>query len=231
MRKLFGRGKSERRWPALAIACLALFLALGGGVYAAAKIDGHRIRAASLPGNRLVPGSVPANRLREASIPASRLAPGSITGAQVNAATLGQVPSAAHAESADRAGEAVRAQRAESAAVADRVSGYRAGCMGETREFGGACWELRQSEQPRTALEAAAVCANRGGELPGALSLATFSKQPGIALDAGGEWSGDVADFSGPTAYGVITVTDDAELRPVFSTDTRKFRCVRPLLG
>ncbi len=61
--------------------------------------------------------------------------------------------------------------------------------------------------------------------------LATFSKQPGIALDAGGEWSGDVADFSGPTAYGVITVTDDAELRPVFSTDTRKFRCVRPLLG
>ena len=58
-----GRG-FRRRSPALAIACLALFAALGGSVYAATKIDGRSIRVKSLPGNRLAPGSLPGNRLK-----------------------------------------------------------------------------------------------------------------------------------------------------------------------
>ena len=51
--------------PALAVSVLALFVALGGTVYAAkkAKIDGKAVKAKSLPGNRIKLRSIPANRL------------------------------------------------------------------------------------------------------------------------------------------------------------------------
>ena len=53
------RWRPPRPSPALLVACLALFVALGGTVLAATKIDGRTIRVKSLPGNRLTPGSVP----------------------------------------------------------------------------------------------------------------------------------------------------------------------------
>ncbi|MDX6622597.1 MAG: hypothetical protein QOE75_529 [Solirubrobacterales bacterium] len=216
---------------ALAIACLALFVALGGGVYAATKIDGHSIRAASLPGNRLIPGSVPGNRLRTGTIPASKLAPGSVTGAQVDVATLGQVPSALHATSADGAREAARALSAESAANADRVNGFSAGCASGTRQFAGACWQLAHSEAALEAPAAAASCAAQGGELPAALALAAFSEQPGVVLAVGDEWSGDIPIISGTEIYGVATVSASSEVDSAPSTEKRKFRCVIPLLS
>ena len=233
MGNLSGGERPERRWAALAIACLALFAALGGGVYAATgkRTDGHSIRAASLPGNRLIPGSVPGNRLRAGTIPANRLAPGSVTGAQVDAATLGQVPSAFHADSADRAREANRALHAESAAEAERVNGHSAGCGPGTRQFAGACWQLAPSDAPLEAPAAAASCAIQGGELPAALALAAFSQQPGIALAVGDEWTGDLTNASGPDIYAVFTVSASAEVDSELSTANKKFRCVIPLVS
>ena len=50
-----------------AIAMLALFIALGGSVYAASnKIDGAQIKAKLFPGNRIQPGTVTASRSRRA---------------------------------------------------------------------------------------------------------------------------------------------------------------------
>ncbi|HVQ58264.1 MAG TPA: hypothetical protein VMS60_05075 [Solirubrobacterales bacterium] len=83
------------------VALVALFISLGGTVYAAAKINGKTIRKESIPANRLVPDSV--------------------GGAQVDESSLGAVPNAAQAEEAGRAEEAERAKhvsRAESAALA-----------------------------------------------------------------------------------------------------------------
>ncbi len=216
-----------------AIAALGLLLAIsfGGGVYAAGKIDGRTIRAASLPGNRLVPGSVPGNRLRAGSVTASQLAPGSVTGAQVATATLGRVPSATHAENADHAREATRSLRAESAANADRINGFSAGCAAGTRQFAGACWQLAHSEAALAAPAAAASCAAQGGELPAALALAAFSQQPGIALAVGDEWSSEIGTPSGPDLYNVATVSAEAEIDFELSTATRKFRCVIPLIS
>ena len=231
MGKLFGGGSGRRGSAALALACLALFVALGGGVYAATKIDGHTVRASSLPGNRLIPGSVPGNRLRTGSIPASKLAPGSVTGAQVDVATLGQVPSAVHATAADRAQEAARALRAEAAGNAERVNGFSAGCEEGTRQFAGACWQLEHSAAPLEAPDAAASCAQQGGELPAALALAAFAKQHDGVLAVGDEWSGDLSTFSGLDKYGVVTVSPESKLASVISTETRKFRCVIPLLS
>ncbi|HEY5943495.1 MAG TPA: hypothetical protein VIT89_11635 [Solirubrobacterales bacterium] len=67
------------------IACLALFIALGGSVYAANKISGKQIKKSSLPGNRIKPKTIPANRIK----------PNSLTGKQINEKTLTGVSAAA----------------------------------------------------------------------------------------------------------------------------------------
>lgn len=221
---------SRWRSPALPIACLALFAALGGTVYAATKIDGRTIKPKSIPGNRLKPGSVPANRLQAGTISGSVLAPGSVTGAQVDTATLGQVPSAVHADSADSARDAQTALNAVNAVTASKVNGYEAGCRPGTRAFAGACWQTSSSDTAREAPAAASACASLGGTLPEALQLVAFSQQPGITL-ASEEWSSDIPAISGAGTYAVTTVSTSGEVSYATATASKKFRCVIPLVG
>jgi len=70
------------------VACLALFVALGGSVYAAGKISGKQIKPSSLPGNRIKPKTVTANRIK----------PNSLGGKQINEQTLTGVSAAALAD-------------------------------------------------------------------------------------------------------------------------------------
>ncbi|HVY95861.1 MAG TPA: hypothetical protein VHA54_02765 [Solirubrobacterales bacterium] len=240
-----------RRPPAaLAIAAIALFTALGGTVYAAGKLDGRQVKPKSMPGNRLVPKSLPANRLKPGSITGDLLAPGSVSAAQlapgavspaqfapgsitgnlVDAATLGQVPSAVHADTADSARDAQTALNAVNALDAVRINGYSAGCGPGTRFFAGACWQTTPSEAAVPAPTAAASCATQGGELPGALELAAFSQQPGIVLAPGDEWSGDLTNVSGSNLYAVLTVTASGIVSSDGSTANKRYRCVIPLL-
>jgi hypothetical protein len=222
--------------PALAIAGLALFVALGGTVYAAkkARIDGKAVKVKSLPGNRLKVRSIPANRLRPGVLKGVGGAQsGPVTGAEIDELTLGQVPEAAHAISADTAQSAVDAQTAVNAVNAinaQTVNGHGAGCMPGTRSFAGACWQSSASEAALSAPAAATSCAVQGGALPEALQLAAFSQQPGVVLDSGGEWSGDIPVVSSPGLFGVVTVAPSGEVIQVASTNTRKFRCVIPLV-
>jgi hypothetical protein len=220
-----------RRSPALLISCLALFAALGGTVYAAARINGRTIKVKSLPGNRLMPGSVPGNRLKAGAISGASLAPGSVTGTQIDAATIGQVPSAVHADNADSARDAQTALNAVNAIDALKVNGHSAGCTSSTRFFAGACWQIAGSEAALPAPAAALSCATQGGELPDALALAAFSQQPGISLAAGDEWSGDISSYTGVNAYSVATVSATGEIGASVSTLTKKYRCVIPLVA
>jgi hypothetical protein len=221
----------RRQAPALAVAVLALLVALGGSVYAATKIDGHSVKAKSLPGNRLVPGSVPGNRLKQGTVAADRLEPGSVTGAQVDAATLGQVPRAAQAETADSARLADSARYATAAGDAASVNGHVVGCTAGTRAFAGACWQVNFSLATTTAPGAAAACADQGGELPGPLELLAFAQQPGIAIAAEGEWTGVVTDVSGENAYAVVTITSQVKVASALPAEAKRYRCVLPLLS
>lgn len=220
-----------RRSPALLVSCIALFVALGGTVYAATAIDGKTIKRKSLPGDRLMPGSVPGNRLKAGAIPGNRLEPGSITGNQIDAATIGQVPSAVHADNADSAHDAQTALNAVNAIDATRVNGHTAGCKVPNRFFAGACWQTAASEAAVTAPAAALSCAIQGGELPNALTLAAFSQQPGIGLAAGDEWTSDLTNVSGLDAYAVVTVSAAGKINFVVSTESKKYRCVIPLVN
>lgn len=223
-----------RHSPALATSLIALFVAMGGSVYAAkkAKINGNAIRAKSIPGNRLKPRSIAANRLKPGVLTGlgARVP---LTGADINELTLGQVPSATHADSADTAQSAVdalTALNAVNAVDAQTVNGYSAGCMPGTEPFAGACWEASASSAVN-APTAARKCAARGGTLPEALQLAAFAEEPGIDLDPGDEWSGDIPVFTGLDTYSVATVSDDSEINSSLSTNTRAYRCVMPLLA
>jgi len=225
-----GRG-IRRQGPALALACVALFAALGGSVYAAQKLDGKTIRVKSLPGNRLLPASVPGNRLKPGTLGGGMLAPGSITGAQIDVATLGQVPSAVHADSAESARDAQTALNAVNAIDAAKVNGHSAGCRPPARLFAGACWQTGSSEAAVTAPAAALACTTQGGELPDALSLVAFAQQPGIVLAPEDEWTGDIPSVSGAGLYGVATVSPSGVISSELSTATKRYRCVIPLVS
>lgn len=222
--------------PALVVAALALFVALGGTVYAAkkARIDGKAVKVKSLPGNRLKLRSIPANRLKPGVLQGALAAQsGPITGAEIDELTLGQVPEAAHAISADTAQSAVDAQTAVNAVNAinaQNVNGHGAGCLPGTQQFAGACWQSFSSETAVSAPAAANACAVQGGALPEALQLAAFSQQPGVVLDNGDEWTGDITNMTSEDIYAVVTVSAGANVDFTSHGNTRKYRCVIPLL-
>lgn len=215
--------------PALLIACLALFVALGGTVLAATKIDGRTIRVKSLPGNRLTVGSLPGNRLQRGTIPGSRLAPGSVKAKQIDVDSLGPVPNATHADSATNARRAQSAIAAEHAADANTINGRAVGCRAGTREFAGACWDVKPSAAAVTAMEAVAACAAVGGELPEALDLVEFDASPGIEIGLGGEWLNQVW-FNSETTFAVFVLTSADQLLVRLASESHQFRCVTPLL-
>jgi hypothetical protein len=223
--------------PALAVSALALFIALGGTVYAAkkARIDGKTVKVKSLPGNRLKLRSIPANRLKPGVLAAggSGQKGALITGAEINELSLGQVPNAAHAETADFAKSATDAQtalNAVNAITAQSVNGHEAGCLPGTQAFAGACWQSSSNETAVSAPAAANSCGVQGGTLPEALQLAAFAQQPGVVLDSGTEWSSDITNMTSEDIFAVVTVSAAGKFNFTASTNTRKFRCVIPLL-
>jgi hypothetical protein len=222
--------------PGFAIAVLALFVALGGTVYAAqkAKISGRAIKVKSLPGNRLRPGTVAIDRLSPSAISSLRAqGSGPITGAEIDELSLGQVPNATHAETADTAQSAVEAQtalNAVNAIDATAVNGHEAGCLPGTQPFAGACWQTSAGETALNAPTAAASCATQGGTLPEALQLAAYAQQPGVNLDKGDEWTSDIPVISGMDVYAVVTISAAGNVNSAAFSSTRKFRCVIPLL-
>jgi hypothetical protein len=215
------------------VSVLALFIALGGTVYAA-KIDGKAVKVKSLPGNRLKLRSIPANRLKPGVLGTAGLDQKAlITGAEIDELSLGQVPNAAHAETADSAKSATDAQtalNAVNAITAQSVNGHEAGCLPGTEAFAGACWQSSSSETAVSAPAAATSCAVQGGTLPEALQLAAFSQQPGVVLDSGTEWTSDIPVFTDENIFAVVTVSAGGDFDFASFSTPHKFRCVIPLL-
>jgi hypothetical protein len=77
------------------IACMALFIALGGSVYAAGKINGKQIRKSSLPGNRLKPKTITARRIKPNTLTGRQVKPKSLSGSDIDQKTLTEVSAAA----------------------------------------------------------------------------------------------------------------------------------------
>jgi hypothetical protein len=96
------------------IAVIALFLALGGSVYAASgKISGKQIKPKSLPGNRIKPRGITEKQIRPGTITGQQVKAGSLTGREVvgssltgvTASSLGAVQYASVSVSMGRGGQ------------------------------------------------------------------------------------------------------------------------------
>jgi hypothetical protein len=73
------------------VAVLALFLALGGSVYAASttpKINGSKIKPKSIPGNRIKARSLTGAQIKARTLTGAKVKPGSLTGKQVVGSSL-----------------------------------------------------------------------------------------------------------------------------------------------
>jgi hypothetical protein len=90
------------------VACLALFVALGGASYAAtalpkSSVGSKQLKNGAVTSTKLKAKAVTAAKLGPGAVGTAALADGAVTGAKVNAGTLGTVPSATHANTADSA--------------------------------------------------------------------------------------------------------------------------------
>ena len=97
-------------------ATLALFIALGGGAYAATSLPANSVGA-----KQLKKSAVERAKIKNNAIDASKVLDASLTGSDIREGTLGKVPSAAAADAAANATNAANATHAASAAALDKV--------------------------------------------------------------------------------------------------------------
>lgn len=83
------------------VACMALFVALSGTAYAAAKnsIGSSQLKKNAVTSQKIKKNAVTNAKIKNNAVTSSKIKNGAVTGAKVNAATLAQVPSSAQADS------------------------------------------------------------------------------------------------------------------------------------
>jgi hypothetical protein len=83
---------------------IAVFLVLGGAsAYAAKKIGSNEIKGNSITTGKIKKEAITASKLKKNSVITAKIADGAVTGAKLNLGSVGTVPNAAHANSADNA--------------------------------------------------------------------------------------------------------------------------------
>ena len=175
---------TRRPSASLIIACLALFVALGGVGYAAATIG-----SAAIVDNTIRSKDVRNNDLRGKDVRTNTL-----KGADVDESSLGKVPSAANADSAATAAHATNADNAtnattaQNAANADTVGGIGPDALTIGRSALGSC-------EPGAAFT---NCTTVNLSMP----------RPGrVLLNAGGQWHSD--DAAGTSVRGLCRINLD----------------------
>jgi hypothetical protein len=109
------------------MATIAVFLALGGGAYAAINLPKNsvgtkQLKNRAVTGAKIKQGAVTSARLAGGAVTGAKVLDNSLTGSDISAATLGKVPLAGAADTATNAGHATSADSAASAATAAALS-------------------------------------------------------------------------------------------------------------
>jgi hypothetical protein len=173
---------SRRPSASLVIACLALFVALGGVGYAAATIG-----SAAIVDNSIKSKDVRNNDLRGKDVRTNTL-----KGADIDEPSLGKVPSAANADSAATAAHATNADNATNAshaANADTVGGIGPDALTIGRSALGG------------------ICEPGGGFTNCVTVVLPMSRQGRVLLTAGGQWHSD--DPAGTSVRGLCRINLD----------------------
>lgn len=84
----------NRPSPAMVVALLALFVALGGSGYAAVTINGKNISKNSIAGPKLQNNTITAKKIRNRTLTGRKVKRNSLTGSEIRESSLGTVPKA-----------------------------------------------------------------------------------------------------------------------------------------
>jgi hypothetical protein len=191
--------------PAMAVACLALFVAIGGGAYAATRISTEDIKKEAVTGPKIAKRTIKSSRIANDTIKGKKLRDNTVEGTKINESTLGIVPNA------------------------DRVDGKHAACEAAQVQFLGQCWD-NAPRAAQTWIPAAQTCSSAGGYLPPADQLRGF-QQAGNALAATDEWTNDLTDVPTADTPHAVTVSNAGTVNFTNgATDSKGFHCVFPLV-
>jgi hypothetical protein len=213
-----------------AMASIAVFVALGGGAYAAVHVNGKDIKNHTITGKKIKRNTLGSKQIKESrlgEVPSARRAQSAATAdSAATASTADTATKATTATSATTAASASNATNATNAANAAKLGGappsaYFVSCPSGTTLFGGVCWD----NSPRTAtgwIAASDACGNAGGRLPTLSELIAYTDQPGIQIGAV-HWSSDVVDIGATPTVGI---RDEATTTGSASTLSFAYRCV-----
>lgn len=164
---------AKRPSPALVIALIALFVALGGSAYAATKIGTSDIKS----------NAITAAKIKNGAVTTAKIKNGAVNGAKVNEASLGTVPAAANASHADSADSATNAANATNAVNATNAQNF-------SRYFGSGLKRAAEGEQVTLLtigpFSFVGECVNGGGGSTEAAAYVTTS-QGGANLASSGD--------------------------------------------
>jgi hypothetical protein len=135
-RRALMRSQLRRPSPALVISLIALFVALGGSAWAI-TIGSPQIRNNGIKSIDIGNGQVKSVDIGTGQARSVDLADNGVTGTDINEGTLGPVPSAARATSADHSASADRATSAAGADVATNLAAGRGNAAFTTTAGGG----------------------------------------------------------------------------------------------
>jgi hypothetical protein len=236
------RGLRSRLTYANVMATIAVFVALGGSSYAAMKLPNDSVGT-----NQLKESSVSTAKLKGSAITSPKIAKEAVNGSKIKLSSLGTVPSAtlattaneaktlggmsslqilsqAHSEATTLTDQAKAASAVDSKrAREEAIEASELECPAGTTASGGACF----SGLHAAALwfEAAKTCAAEEMTLPSAPQLYAYGKAntPG---GSGPEWTSDALSTTTALTITASVSGEGAGERPIFETPGVPFHCV-----
>jgi hypothetical protein len=203
-----------------AMATIAVFVALGGTSYAAMKLPAN-----SVGSDQLKDTSVGAAKLKGGAVTSPKIAKEAVNGSKIALSTLGTVPSAQFAASANDAKTLGGLSNLQiiNQAKSEAVGGSKLKCPSGTTASGGACFS--GIHQAAIWFEAAKICAAENMTLPSPPQLYAFGKanNPG---GSGPEWTDNALS---PDVTLTITANisgEGAGERQIFENPGVPYHCV-----
>ena len=196
--------------PAMVVAIIALFIALGGSAFAA--IQKNAVGTRQLRSKAVTTGKIANNAINGAKV-----ANGSLSGQDINLGALGTVP---------------RATSADTAANANTLGGHSAVCPANAILLRGTCFDGAPGPLLGGLQAAADACAAKGGYLPTPMAL--YSTRGVINLGTGVGTDHTYTDsYYGNTtggAYRTIVIDGTGALSEQEPASPAHYLCAYPLV-
>ena len=202
----------KRPSPAMVVALIALFVALGGTSYAALRIGSKQIVNNSIRSIDVRDNTLRGKDVLNGGLTGKDVANDSLTGADIFETSLGTVPTAVNATNASTLG-------------GKSVTDLTVHCPTDTPyHYAGACYTTFKPASDF--FSASKVCGDEGKKLPSASELTALTERTNATLQ-GNEISSSL--YNTGTTFRYIAVNDAGVISTADTTTSNNFRCVGPM--